>query len=177
MIAIVGYDLHITRRAEWSDPGSGPPITREEFERVVRGDTRFRLDEGLGPDCAVPVKRTRGGADASSLCWHDGEITTKNPPRSLIRLAVEIAASLNARVIGVDGEEYGEDGRAVGTADDGHDGAASPDDGSDSAMVESDTDMRKRHLRESVVASLQWTGVVLFVAVFVWLLGKQLGWW
>lgn len=177
MIGGVGYDLHITRRTEWSDPESGPPITREEFERVVFGDDSFRRDGGLGPDYAVLVKKPCGAADAPWLCWQNGEITAKNPSRPLIRVAAVMAAAINARVVGDDGEEYGQDGQAVGIEDYGQNEETSSDDGSDSAMVESDADMHNRHRREGAARALQWTGVASFVAVFMWLLGRQLGWW
>lgn len=178
-IAWVGYDLHITRRAEWSDPGSGPPITRGEFERVVLGDARFRRDDGLGPDYAVLVKKSRGTDDSPWLCWQDGQILTKSPPRSFIRLAVEIAGKLNARVVGDDDEGYGADGRVVGDKeeDEEHDPSGSHSDGDDAGLVESDADMRKRRRREGVTLLLQWTGVAAFCALAVPLFGRQLGWW
>jgi hypothetical protein len=173
----MGYDLHITRRAEWSDPDSGPPITREEFECVVLGDARFQRDERLGLDYAMLMKKPRGTEHAPWLCWLDGEIVTKSPPRSFIEIVVEIAGTLNARVVGDDGEEYGADGRAAGAGDEEHDEDGAPDGRGDPRLVESDADMRTRVRRERVVLMLQWSGIAAFLAIFATLLGRQLGWW
>ena len=83
MISSVGYDLHITRRSDWSDADSGPPISRNEFERVVLGDLRFRRDEALGPNYAVLVKKPL--AD-----WG----TIREIPVSSARLPLSCAGSL-----------------------------------------------------------------------------------
>ena len=39
----MGYDLHITRRAEWADR-DGPEITLKEWEAYVRSDDEVRIE-------------------------------------------------------------------------------------------------------------------------------------
>lgn len=173
----MGYDLHITRREDWSDPESGPPITRDEFERVVTRDKRFRRDEGLGPEYAVVVKKPRGAIAESWLCWEDGQITVRGSSRSLITIAVEIAVTLGARLVGDDGEEYGADGRALRDKAEEHEKDVSPEGTWDSSLAESDADMQRRLNRERAVRILQWAGVIAFCALTVALLGRQMGWW
>jgi hypothetical protein len=173
----MGYDLHITRRADWCDPDSGPPITRQEFERVVLGDPRFRRDEGMGPDFAVLIDPTCASDDAPWLWWQSGEIKSKNPPRSFFNLMFEIATTLSARVVGDDDEEYGPDGRVVEDAGEEAGRVGTPHRGGKPGLVESDADMRTRLRRERLVLILQCSGIAAFLTIFAALLGRQLGWW
>jgi hypothetical protein len=39
----MGYDIHITRRSDWSDK-AGPAITLEEWKKLVASDSEMRLD-------------------------------------------------------------------------------------------------------------------------------------
>ena len=81
----MGYDLHITRRADWSD-SDGPAIGELEWQQTIGGD-----------------------GEAGAFYWSDGEISIKNPDPMQIAKAVRLAASLNAQVQGDDGEIYRED--------------------------------------------------------------------
>lgn len=82
----MGYDLHITRRSNWSDSG-GPAISESEWLRVVN----------QAPDAEV-------------FYWHNGEVSVKNPEPALIATMVRFATLLSSRVQGDDGEIYREDG-------------------------------------------------------------------
>jgi hypothetical protein len=79
----MGYDLHITRKQNWSDP-EGPAISEAEWR-------------ALGP------------AD-EALRWEDGEVVAKNPGKELIGRMVALARELGAKVQGDDGEIYRENG-------------------------------------------------------------------
>ena len=97
----LGYDLHITRRAEWSDD-DGPSITLDEWLAYIRSDPAVTPDPDNGPqDFLVSV-----GAEPCPLWWDRGELLTKHPDKAFIRKMVSIARALNARVVGDDGEEY-----------------------------------------------------------------------
>lgn len=99
----MGYDLHITRRTEWCDPDSGPPITLAEFQSAVLGRPDFK------PDCYVNSALWKpADPDAAPCLWLDdsGEILCKNPPDEFINVMLDIASSLGARVQGDDGEFY-----------------------------------------------------------------------
>ena len=55
----MGYDVHITRRQNWSDP-SGPVISLAEWVAVVESDPEMRLDgyaETRVPDGVLRIER------------------------------------------------------------------------------------------------------------------------
>ena len=98
----MGYDLHITRRNDWSDVGND--ISKEEFVAYVRGDPEFTFPSALGDDYA-DWKSPRSGIELW-LCWDRGSLQTKNPEPEFIDKVVAIAKILEARVQGDDGEIY-----------------------------------------------------------------------
>lgn len=116
----MGYDVHITRAEEWVDSEEFP-ITIEEWVEYVRLDPEMRLDnvatafqdgeplvsyqnDGL----AVWTAYSQNDVDGN-LAWFDygaGEIVVKNPDDEIIEKMKQIAAALNAKVLGDDGESY-----------------------------------------------------------------------
>src|SRR5580765_6220639 len=92
----MGYDLHITRAASWTDSARSP-ITPSEWQRVVEAHPHLA---------------------AHSLSYDGAEITAKNPDESLGRTMVQIANALGAKVQGDDGEIYREDGSSYEPEDD-----------------------------------------------------------
>jgi hypothetical protein len=104
----VGYDLHITRKAHWSDE-DGPTIGEEEWLRVIEADPELALDQDT--QCSFDdedVVFAAWKSEPGVLGWYDGEVSAKNPDRSLVLKMVQIAGRLGARVQGDDGEEYPE---------------------------------------------------------------------
>jgi hypothetical protein len=98
----MGYDIHITRRQDWADPGND--ITKDEFVRLVRSDAEFHYPGQNGNDYADWQSPT---SDYTSwLCWSNGQIYTKNPEEELIDKMVALARTLQAEVQGDDGEVY-----------------------------------------------------------------------
>lgn len=167
----MGYELHITRRKEWSDPQSGPPITRAEFEEVVLADPRFERDQDM-PNYANFLPHPRHRHDAAWLLWRDGEIVTKSPTQSFTKVAVHFAQRLNARAVGDEGEQYGPDGNVV-DEDEQHKAAIEADD----VPVQTDAEVRSRLRRERARNALGWIGMMCFLVMTLYLLGKQLHWW
>jgi hypothetical protein len=98
----VGYNLHITRAAFWAD-SSAVPITRAEWLSYLSEDSEIKSDTLNGPDDFLFAGHPNGPAP---LWWSDGEIFTKNPDDEMIRKLCAIARSLDAKVLGDDGEEY-----------------------------------------------------------------------
>ena len=101
----MGYDVHITRRAEWHND-DGPPIAQAEWLHVVEQDPELGIDR-------ESYATSEGGDRQFAVSWHEqtlwffeGEIRAKNPNRALIEKMVEIASCLNATVQGDDGERY-----------------------------------------------------------------------
>lgn len=100
----MGYDLHITRRDDWSDEGSD--ITAEEWLQYVRSDPELKITGTNGPCHAVWSGRSEHSEPW--LDWASGQIYTKNPDSPLIDKMISIAEQLGATVQGDDGEIYDE---------------------------------------------------------------------
>lgn len=98
----MGYDLHITRRKDWSEDGND--IAKEEFVAYVQKDTEFIYPGENGNDYA-DWKSTKSGYE-SWLCWEDGRVHTKNPEPEFVDKVVAIAKALGAKAQGDDGEVY-----------------------------------------------------------------------
>jgi hypothetical protein len=98
----MGYDLHITRRADWNEEGND--ITAEEWLKIVAADPELTLRPENGPHFAQwsGVSKLPG----PWLDWSDGQIFTKNPDRALGAKMISIAQKLSASVQGDDGETY-----------------------------------------------------------------------
>lgn len=98
----MGYDLHITRRKNWSLLGHD--ITPDEWLAYIGQDPELSLCSQNGQHMA----RWSGPSKLSDpwLDWFQGNIYTKNPDPALIDKMVQIARALNAQVQGDDGELY-----------------------------------------------------------------------
>ena len=99
----MGYDVHITRAADWAD-NDGFEIPAEEWLRLVGQDPELELDPRNGPYFAS----WNGGPDpgASWLDWSGGDVFTKNPGPELLAKMESLADRLGARVQGDEGESY-----------------------------------------------------------------------
>ena len=106
----MGYDFHITRKDHWADD-EGPSISLDEWTEYARRNSNLSLDpDNPGPENWIVAAYGR----AWSLWWEEtGEIVVKNPDPPMIEKLVAIANALGARVLGDDGELYGE-GSKVG---------------------------------------------------------------
>lgn len=96
----MGYDLHITRAQEWFDT-AGHEIAAEEWLALVDAEP----DLAPAPEVGGPYFAVWVGRDAW-LSWSDGQVFTKNPDRALLARMVQIAARLDARIQGDEGEFY-----------------------------------------------------------------------
>lgn len=116
----MGYELHITRKANWVDK-EGPEITTEEWASVVAADPELEMvgvahakidgevvltytHEWLAQMVTHPRLEEHG----AWIDWTDGSIDVKNPDEVLIAKMCEIARKLGARVQGDEGEYYDE---------------------------------------------------------------------
>jgi hypothetical protein len=118
------YDVHITRKLDWSDP-EGPEISLAEWLAVVAADPEMRLDgcaETRMQDGSVfrtvqeglSVWTTYSQHDESgNMAWflyRKGYVTVKNPDEEILRKMWSIAQDLSAKVQGDDGEIYDSSG-------------------------------------------------------------------
>ena len=99
----MGYDLHITRAANWSE-NTGAEITPDEWLAVVRLDPELEIDTTQGPYFARWSGESR--YPDPWLEWSGGNVHTKNPDSALLRKMVALAARLDAHVQGDEGERY-----------------------------------------------------------------------
>lgn len=121
----MGYDLHITRKAEWFDE-EGDEITLDEWCEFVKSSPDFRLDGHAEAETSNGVLRVEneglsvwtgysGHEKDGNMAWFDyseGNIKVKNPDDEIIRKMCQIAESLNAKVQGEECEVYGADGQS-----------------------------------------------------------------
>jgi hypothetical protein len=104
----MGYEIHITRRSDWSD-GSGPAITGQEWSRVAGADPSQRH----APDSSEGSYEYAEGQGWFELA--DGCVISKSPSEATLAKAHELAAKLRAKVQGDDGEVHLPNGECVGT--------------------------------------------------------------
>ncbi len=106
----MGYDVHITRANLWSE-NEGCEISVEEWHALIDSDPELRLAGYNGPHFMI----WSGHPDDTEawLDWVEGNITTKNPDEPLLTKMLEIAARLNAKVQGDEGEVYTRSGLAI----------------------------------------------------------------
>ena len=98
----MGYDVHITRAAEWFDSET-TPISREEWGIMIASDPALGLDPENGPDDFL---FTGHPEEPWSLWWHRGRISTKDPDNFTIAKMIALAGRLGARVVGDEGAMY-----------------------------------------------------------------------
>jgi hypothetical protein len=119
----MGYDLHITRAANWSE-NEEAPITLDEWLVLVDADPELSLTPANGPYFAD--WRGPSGLAEPWLDWDAGNIYTKNPDSALLRKMAAIAALLGAHVQGDDGELYRGDEKLESDPPSGSGSARSP---------------------------------------------------
>lgn len=102
----MGYNVYITRRKYHFDE-EGPSITDGQWQELVEADPELRFANDFhGPlfvlwsgECQYPDPWFNYSAQY-------GSIETKNPDEKIIAKMLEMAAKLDAKVQGDDGEVY-----------------------------------------------------------------------
>lgn len=115
----MGYDVHVTRAAQWSHT-AGAEIKAEEWLRWVEADPELALDPE-SPPC-LAVWRSADGTAEGWIDWSEGRLFTKNPSAAMLRKLLAVAEGLGARVQGDDRELYDASSVHALTAD----GSAAP---------------------------------------------------
>jgi hypothetical protein len=111
----MGYEVYITKKANWFDDGE--EISKTDWENYVNLDKTMQivsevtssLDDGLNISYGDSFL-TKWISPENNEIWfdfNDGNITVKNPTERDIIKMLEIAKQLNAKVQGDDGEFYG----------------------------------------------------------------------
>ena len=118
----MGYELHITRREHWAEEET-EDISFDEWVTYVNNDRELNLtnryDIKIGSETwfhnspgfcewnAHPTKKQPN--EKPWFSYWKGCIDTKNPDTPTIGKMIQIAAALNAKVLGDDGEIYTEE--------------------------------------------------------------------
>lgn len=106
----MGYDVHITRAAEWFESEQAP-IRVDEWRSFAASHAALGRDGRSG---SGPQSYTWRVADVETwLEWSGGAIYTTNPSVRVRAAMFEIAVHFGARVQGDEGEFYGEDGNVI----------------------------------------------------------------
>ena len=117
----MGYNLHITRKEDWSDEDDSNEIKLTEWTDYIRSDNEMRLEGKASATTdngdevtyhnnglAIWTSYSKNGFD-DNYAWFDlrgGNVTVKNPDNEIINKMIDIAGRLNAKVQGDDGETY-----------------------------------------------------------------------
>lgn len=106
----MGYDLHITRKQDWSQE-EGPTISREEVVAYFDSIDDFQVASEYSNDGEMMFAWM--GSPERGWVMHiddEGELLSKNPSEDLVRRLWLIAQDLGAQLHGDDGELYRQDG-------------------------------------------------------------------
>jgi hypothetical protein len=116
----VGYDVHITRKHDWSDP-EGPEISLAEWLAVVDADPEMRLDgyaearlddgkvlriEREGLSVWTAYSQHGLGGNMAWFLYSNGNVIIKNPDDEILRKMWSVAQALSAKVQGDESEVY-----------------------------------------------------------------------
>ena len=117
----MGYDFHIVRTDEWWDEEVGGGISLSEWLALVAKDDTMCMDGFAEVDLPERLKFRAendglavwsdysGNKEGGNQAWFDfgnNGIVVKNPDKEILVKMLDIAAKLDARVIGDEGEEY-----------------------------------------------------------------------
>lgn len=122
----MGYEVHITRKADWFDE-EGAVITLDEWLEYVASDPDMRADgyaEARMPngtvlrteDPGIAVwtawSRHNEGGGMAWFCYREDHISFKSVDTEVLKKMYQIAETLGARVQGDDGETYDANGES-----------------------------------------------------------------
>ena len=109
----MGYDLHITRRDDWWEDGENIP--EADWKALVESDPTLTMTGSVSattPDGSKisydsPLLAEWAHDDASiPFDFRSGRVVVKNPDGPILAKMIEIAESLDAKVVGDEGEVY-----------------------------------------------------------------------
>ena len=106
--AVMGYEVHVTRRENWWDEDGGE-ISAQEWAAAVCDLAMVPVPEGWSGQPQWVAEMTTGPAPefrTEGLYWSAGRIVAKHPTDALITKMCQVARVLGARVQGDDGEYY-----------------------------------------------------------------------
>ncbi|GDY13303.1 hypothetical protein LBMAG53_21810 [Planctomycetota bacterium] len=116
----MGYDIHITRKDEWSEDGNDIPLNTwinycsidGEMTIVNTAEVDLENKEKLSySNNGLAIWNKYSKNTDQNKAWFDyqsGNIVVKNPDQEIIDKMIRISKALGAKVQGDDGECYGD---------------------------------------------------------------------
>ena len=116
----MGYDVHITRKEDWSDQ-DGPSIPRAEWLEYVETDKSLSLEKeavvtnAAGAEFSVQDETlavwkdwpaSEPGRNEAWMWSSGGNVMAKNPDQAFLQKMFLVADAFGAKVQGDDGEVY-----------------------------------------------------------------------
>jgi hypothetical protein len=107
----MAYDLHVVRSIHWADAADSP-ITKSDVDALVEDDPELAWSDS---ELIIEAKDENGAVTAFYMIrwngtpcfwWYRGQVVCCGPNDRQVAKLVRIAAALNARVVGDDGERY-----------------------------------------------------------------------
>jgi len=106
----MGYDIHITRRENWSATGE-PEITLQEWQQVVASDPELEPLNVSSSKVQMCLRDQKGEPLAARYFYYvDGAVFVRKSNRSVLQKMLAIARQLNSHVVGDEDEIYSSDG-------------------------------------------------------------------
>lgn len=109
----MGYDLHITRRDDWWEDGENIPegdwtaLVESDPTLTMTGSVSTTTPDGstISYDSPLLAEWAHDGASIP-FDFRSGRVVVKNPDGPILAKMIEIADSLDAKVVGDEGEVY-----------------------------------------------------------------------
>lgn len=109
----MGYDLHIVRTREWLD-ADADPILKQDVDALIEADAELSWSKSdyveLNNPSTGETIRFRSSAiewnGMSQFWWYGNRISSKAPSDDQQKKMIKMARTLNAMVIGDEGERY-----------------------------------------------------------------------
>lgn len=106
-IGPVGYDLHLTRADDWPD-SELTPVGLDEWVVAARASDALVELESEYPPGVPGFLLGDDPVSSPALYWADGEVVVRGSDQAHVSSLVALATAIGARVVGDDGEVYGD---------------------------------------------------------------------
>jgi hypothetical protein len=106
----MSYSVFITRKKHWHESDGGT-ISVSEWRSLVEADAELQWSTELGENVAIWQGCCEGEPEWVTLTG--GSLETQLPSPEFLEKLVSIACSFQARVVGEEGETYGEAGAVL----------------------------------------------------------------
>ena len=114
-MALVGFQIHITRKEFWSDE-EGPAISEKEWTALAASDPSMRPKKNGDVAWVGYSKHVPGRKEARFRLASNGNVVLRFPDREIRAKMYRMAIRIGAKVQGDGGELYDEHGNVVASS-------------------------------------------------------------